>query len=79
MLPRFLQLKMSLKSCEPTGPELGLARPRVHDCRGGGVAVCGIELSDGGGGGGDLRLSGDTPGLIRPAGGEGVARSFLFS
>ena len=47
MLPSFLQFMLSLKSCELSGPELGLG----HDCRGGGVAVCGhvsvpgIELS----------------------------------
>ena len=54
---------LSLKSPELSGPKLGLG----HDCRGGGVSVCGhvsvpgIELSDVGGGGGDLRLCGDTP------------------
>ena len=47
---------LSLKSCELSGPELGLG----NDFRGGGVAVCGhvsvpaIEHCDGGGDGGDL-------------------------
>ena len=49
---------LSLKSCELSGPELGLG----NDFRDGGVAVCGhvsvpgIEHCAGGGGSGDLRL-----------------------
>ena len=73
MLPSFLQFMLSLKSFELIRSR---ARPRPRlswwwssslVC--GHVSVLGIELSDGGGGGGDLGLSGDT--LCQASGSRG--------
>ena len=40
MLPSFRQFMLSLKSCELSGPKLGLG----HDCRGGGVSAMSQSL-----------------------------------
>ena len=81
MLPSFLQFMLSLKSFELIRSR---ARPRPRlswwwssSLVSGHVSVLGIELSDGGGGGGDLELSGDTP--CQASGSRGVVGDPIVS